>query len=200
VYTADTPRGTLAKLSVQAIDVVGLGELERPADTPELLRDIRAGVHPRVHPRQPIITLGADDELAVLRAYEAGSDHHVAQAAGYVILRAVIGAVVRLTLTDVASRHLNVGDLHIDMAGWVADVNGVPLRLTQTEFLLLAELATDPTRVFTKAELKRAVGREHASDRTIDSHICRLRRRLAEQGLQLVANRWGTGYVLAGRP
>jgi DNA-binding response OmpR family regulator len=197
VYTADTARGVLAKLAVQAIDVVLLAELESAADAPALVRDIRAGRHPRVHRCQPIITLGVGDELVALRAYEAGSDHHVDTGVSYVVLRAIVAAVVRLTLTDISSRHLYVGDLHIDTAGCCADIDGVPVRLTQTEFALLATLATDPTRVFSKAELKRAVGREQASDRTLDSHIYRLRRRLAEGGVQLVNNRWGAGYVLA---
>jgi len=35
----------------------------------------------RIHPAQPVITLGADDELSTLRAYEAGSDHHLAELA-----------------------------------------------------------------------------------------------------------------------
>jgi DNA-binding response OmpR family regulator len=159
VHTADTARGALAKLAAQAIDVVLLAELDKPADAPELVREIRARRHPRVHPCQPIITLGAADELTALRAYEAGSDHHVQAGTTYVVLRAIVAAVVRLTLTDASSRHLYVGDLHIDTAGYVADIDGVALRLTQTEFALLAALATDPTRVFTKAELKRAVGR-----------------------------------------
>jgi DNA-binding response OmpR family regulator len=197
VYTADCTADALAKLSTQAIDVALLGDLEHPADVPELIRRIRAGEHQRVHPSQPILTLGATDELTVLRAYEAGSDHHLDQSTGYVVLRAVIAAVVRLTLTDVSSRHLHIGELHIDTAGCTADVNGVAVRLSPAEFGLLAKLATDPTKLFTKAELKRAIGRETATDRTLDSHICRLRRRLAEHGLNLVKNRWGAGYVLA---
>jgi DNA-binding response OmpR family regulator len=197
VYTAESSADALAKLSTRAIDVALLGDLEHPADVPELIRQVRAGEHQRVHPRQPILTLGATDELTVLRAYEAGSDHHLPQGTGYVVLRAVVAAVVRLTLTDVSSRHLHIGELHIDTAGCTADVNGVAVRLTPTEFGLLAKLATDPTKVFTKSELKRAIGRETATDRTLDSHVYRLRRRLADHGVQLVTNRWGAGYVLA---
>ena len=197
VYIADSADAVVAKLSTEAIDVVLLGELERPADVPELVRQIRGGEHERVHPGQPIITLGSGDEVAVLRAYEAGSDHHLSHETGYLVVRAVIATLVRLTLTDVSSRHVHFGDLHIDTAACTVDVNGVALRLTRTEFDLLVKLATDPTRVFTKAELKRAMGREHATDRTVDSHLCRLRRRLAERGLRLVTNRWGAGYALA---
>ena len=69
------------------------------------------------------------------------------------------------------------------------------------EFELLAKLATDPTRVFTKEELLRevwgfvALGRT----RTLDSHASRLRRKLALAGAEdCVLNVWGVGYRLLG--
>jgi len=77
VYEADNTTAAIAKLSTHAIDVMILGGLERPADSPALLRAVRAGEHPRIHPGQPVITLGADDELSILRAYECGTDHHL---------------------------------------------------------------------------------------------------------------------------
>jgi hypothetical protein len=40
----------LAKLSADAIDLMILGRLQRPADAPALLRAVRAGEHPRIHP------------------------------------------------------------------------------------------------------------------------------------------------------
>ena len=196
VHTAERSGTTVAKLAAQAIDVAVVAELEQPAVAPAVVRAIRAGVHQRVHRSQPIITVGAGDELTTLRAYEAGSDHHVPHDTGYVVLRAVIAVVVRLTLTDATSRHLHVGDLHIDTAARTADVDGTPVRLSRIEFELLTKLASDPTRVFTKAELRRAIGREQTGDRTLDSHACRLRKRLAERGAQVVTNRWGTGYAL----
>jgi CheY-like chemotaxis protein len=71
VYEADSPQAAIAKLSAHAIDLMILGRLQRPADAPALLRTVRAGEHPRVHPGQPVITIGADNELTVLRAYVA---------------------------------------------------------------------------------------------------------------------------------
>jgi DNA-binding response OmpR family regulator len=196
VDTAESASAAIAKLGAHAIDVALMGDLDEPSTAAALVREIRGGSHQRVHRDQPIITVGAGDELTVLRAYEAGSDHHVPLDTGYVVTRAVIAAVVRLALRDTLSRHLHVGSLHIDAAARSADVDGAPVRLTRVEFDLLAKLASDPTKVFTKAELKQAVWRAGASDRTLDSHLCRLRRRLAERGAQLVANRWGAGYAL----
>jgi DNA-binding response OmpR family regulator len=68
------------------------------------------------------------------------------------------------------------------------------------EFSLLVALASDPTRVFTKRELLRDIWgfREPARTCTLDSHACRLRRKLAAHGAHAVTNLWGVGYRLGG--
>jgi DNA-binding response OmpR family regulator len=175
VDTADTADDAIAKLSAQAIDVAVVADLEGPAAATTLLREIRANRYHRIHCDQPIITFGAGDELSTLRAYEAGSDHHVARDTGYVVVRAVIDAVVRLALRDTLSRHLQVGELHIDTVARCADVSGTPVPLTRLEFELLTKLASDPTKVFTKAELMHSIWRDSVSYRTLDSHASRLR-------------------------
>jgi len=101
VYEADSTAATTAKLTTHAIDVVLLGELQRRPDSPALLRAIRAGAHQRIHPAQPVITLAATDELTTLRAYEAGSDHHLpadtGDAGGDGLLKNVWGTGYALT-------------------------------------------------------------------------------------------------------
>ena len=67
------------------------------------------------------------------------------------------------------------------------------------EFELLRELATDPTRVFAKDELMKAVWGYDAPTRTrtLDSHACRLRTQAQREGADgYIANRWGHGYTL----
>jgi CheY-like chemotaxis protein len=66
VYDPDTVMATVARLSEHAIDVLILAELDHPADGLRLLRAIRADEHPRIHPGQPIVALGTDDELTAL--------------------------------------------------------------------------------------------------------------------------------------
>src|SRR5687768_7238185 len=58
VYEADHAAAVIARLSAHAIDALILGDLEHPADAPTLLRAVRAGQHPRVHPAIAVITLG----------------------------------------------------------------------------------------------------------------------------------------------
>jgi DNA-binding response OmpR family regulator len=200
IHVADSPTQATSKLATHAIDIVLLGAFDTPADAPALLRTLRAGqLHPRIHPAQPVITIGSDDDLETVRAYEAGSDHHVSSDSAYLVMRAVITTIARRTLATVTSRHLHIGGLHIDTAARTVDINGEPIKLSRIEFDLLAELATDPTRVFAKDELMQAVWgySAHGRTRTLDSHACRLRAKLATQGAEgYIANRWGLGYKL----
>jgi DNA-binding response OmpR family regulator len=198
VHEADHLAAVVAKLSVHAIDVMVLGDLEHPADSPTLLRAIRAGERPEIHPAQPVITIGADDELTVLRAYECGSDHHLSDGTGYVLLRAVVASVARRTLEDTSARHLHAGDIHIDLAARTVTVAGTVVRLSPLEFKLLVKFAGDPVRVFSKHELARCIWRQQRiCDRTVDSHVARLRSRLANAGAdQVLVNKWGQGWSL----
>ena len=73
------------------------------------------------------------------------------------------------------------------------------LALSRMEYQLLLRLASEPTRVFSKGELLREVWgyRSSVRTRTVDSHACRLRSKLAAAGADHhVMNVWGTGYRL----
>jgi two-component system response regulator ResD len=198
VYEADSPQAAIAGLSAHAIDLMVLGRLHRPADAPALLRALRAGEHSGIHPGQPVITLGADNELTVLRAYESGSDHHLPDTTGYLLLRAVLASVLRRTVEAVTSRHLHVAGMHVDLAARTVEVAGTVVCLSPIEFELLVAFAGDPVRVFNKHELARCIwGQEHISGRTVESHVCRLRTRLVNAGAGTVlVNRWGDGWSL----
>jgi DNA-binding response OmpR family regulator len=77
-------------------------------------------------------------------------------------------------------------------------MRGSRVELSAKEFALLRALAAEPTRVFTKDELLRGVWgfRATGATRTLDSHACRLRKKLGVHGDQLVVNVWGVGYRL----
>lgn len=96
-------------------------------------------------------------------------------------------------------RVVRVGDLVIDPPRHKVTVGGAEVHLARKEFLLLRVLASDPTRVFPKEELLRAVwGLRYPSGRTrtLDSHASRLRRKLDPEGGRFVVNDWGVGYRL----
>jgi DNA-binding response OmpR family regulator len=97
---------------------------------------------------------------------------------------------------------LRVGGLEVDPPSREVTLAGRRIELSQKEFALLRTLASEPTRVFTKEELLRGVWgfRAIGSTRTLDSHACRLRRKLGADGDRFVVNVWGVGYRLIDGP
>jgi DNA-binding response OmpR family regulator len=202
VHLAHSSRHATALLAGRHIDVMILGALERPAAALALLRTLRAGtLDPHAWPEVPTITLApliGDDELDALRAYEAGSDHHLADGAGYLHQRAVLRALARRA-RGVTHRVHRVGPIEINTASREVRVAGATVELSPTEFSLLQALAADPTRVYTKDELLRDVWgfRAPGRTRTLDSHACRLRQKLSERGARAVVSVRGVGYRLS---
>ncbi|MDX6727794.1 MAG: two-component system, OmpR family, phosphate regulon response regulator PhoB [Baekduia sp.] len=92
---------------------------------------------------------------------------------------------------------VTIGALGIDRPAHTVFLDGRRLPISATEFSLLSVLASQPERLFSKAELYRAVWESTytgSRSRTLDSHLCRLRSKLG--GRPWIANRWGQGYSL----
>lgn len=100
---------------------------------------------------------------------------------------------------------LQLADLTIDTRRRVAHVRGQTLRLTRLEFDLLAALAEDPGRAFTRDELLEAVWHSSSdwqTPATVTEHIRRLRAKLAETAgrTPAIATVRGFGYALDPDP
>jgi two-component system response regulator ResD len=79
------------------------------------------------------------------------------------------------------------------------EVRGNEVRLAAHEFEVIALLATDPNRVFTKQELLREIWgtRGGGAIRTLDSHVSRARVKLRKAGAEgFIVNCWRVGYSL----
>ncbi len=171
----------------------------------ELLEQVRRsdGVASRIDPQLPLIVLsGRVGELHRLRGFERGADDVMGKPFSYPELRARVAALLRRTERSVRHGRLRVGTLEIDPAARSVLLNGRRLVLSQKEFALLRTLAMDPTRVHTKEELLRTLWgfRTPGSTRTLDSHACRLRQKLARDGDRYLVNVWGVGYRLVDGP
>jgi DNA-binding response OmpR family regulator len=186
-----------------APELAVLGDFDSPRGALELLEEIRESDRadaPWV-PELPAIVIGSQaQELAVLRAFEAGADDFLARPARYLELRARLRAILRRS-DSVAGRRrpLQVGPLAINPGAHLVSLRGQTVDLRRLEFELLVHLAGDPERVFGKDELLRAVWgyRSSGSTRTVDSHASRLRRKLDLDGSRRwVINVWGVGYRL----
>jgi DNA-binding response OmpR family regulator len=97
-------------------------------------------------------------------------------------------------------RHqLRVADLVINTLSREVTVGGRTVALSAKEYQLVATLAAEPERVFTKRELLESVWdfKSPGRTRTLDSHASRLRQKLAEYtDTRFVVNVWGVGYRL----
>ena len=113
-------------------------------------------------------------------------------------MRHRVSALLRRSGGRPGGGRLRVGPLELDPLARDVRPHGQRVALSQKEFALLRMLAAEPTRVFTKEELLRTVWgfRSLGTTRTLDSHACRLRAKLAVSGERWVVNVWGVGYRL----
>jgi DNA-binding response OmpR family regulator len=205
VLVADTVRDALRALEYKRPDLAVI-DLRLPDGSGlDLIREVREadGIASRLDPTLPLVVLsGCASELDRVRGFEYGADDYVAKPFGYGELRLRIAAVLRRTRERVHRGRTRVGALEIDPAARVATVRGRRVELAAKEFALLKALASAPTRVFTKEELLRDVWgyRAQGATRTLDSHACRVRRKLARDGDRFVVNVWGVGYRLIDGP
>ena len=94
---------------------------------------------------------------------------------------------------------LRFGRWELDSVARAFAVDGEPMRLTRTEFDILAALMREPSRVFTKQALFELVRNEEAltEERTISTHISNLRVKLRPSGTDTyIQTVWGIGFKL----
>jgi DNA-binding response OmpR family regulator len=174
-------------------DLVLLAELE-------LCLRLRRGEPGRTWDRNvPVILLApSSDPVERVRALDRGADDVVGRPFAYVELLARIRALLRRS-TASSAEVLLAGELVVDRRTRRVAVRDTSIVLSAKEFELLARLAAEPHRVFTKEELLREVWgfRALGRTRTLESHASRLRRklRLVEDD-RFVVNVWGVGYRL----
>jgi two-component system alkaline phosphatase synthesis response regulator PhoP len=151
----------------------------------------------------PIIMLTARvEDYDKIVGLELGADDYVTKPFNPREVVARVRAVLRRGRGEaLPGRILSVGSLEIDVAQHRVAVKGHPLKLTPTEFNLLYALAEHPGRVLTRLELiESALGYSYEGlERTMDSHIKNLRRKLgkAGEGAGAIETVFGVGYRLA---
>jgi len=170
-----------------------------------LIRRVRRadGLASRLDPALPLLVLsGCASELDRVRGFEAGADDYLAKPFSYPELKWRVAAVLRRARGGAQRGLLRVGELEVDPAARTVTLRGRRIRLAAKEFALLQALASAPTRVFAKDDLLRDVWgfRAPGATRTLDSHACRLRQKLAVTGDRFVINVWGVGYRLVDGP
>jgi len=154
----------------------------------------------------PVIILShSDSEDDIITAFNAGADDYVSKPFSLRELVARIRSVLRRHPNSIHSAHptpaplmLSFGSLTIDLINRQARIGDTMLALTKTEYAILALLAKNKGKFFTRHEIFDQVWSNidrGSNDRIVDTNISRLRKKL-QSGADLIQNKTGYGYTM----
>ena len=183
-------------------DLIVLDILMPELDGTEVCRRLRARNSSR--PAPPIIFLSSkDDEIDRVLGLELGGDDYVTKPFSPRELVARVRAVLRRrgevrSNAGEGPRQIAQGLLSLDLDTFTATWDGTGVPLTATEFGILRALVQQPGRVFTRDNLMSVAYDEprYVSDRTIDSHVRRIRAKFRSAGGEPIETVHGFGYKL----
>ena len=149
---------------------------------------------------QPVLMVThVDDPDSRIKGLDTGADDYIGKPCSVPELLARVRAVLRRAPPRPASALLRLGPNHIDLAAFRAERDGRPLRLSRTDYALLALLHAHAGRpVARELVLQRIWAGASGSSHALDTHVWRLRRKLADAA---DPPRWlrsvpGVGYSL----
>ncbi|MCQ9616025.1 response regulator [Paenalcaligenes niemegkensis] len=193
--TVSVGDGTEVRAAIQAHqpDLVLLDLMLPGKDGLAVCKDIRQ------HSDLPIIMVTAKvEELDRLLGLELGADDYICKPYSPREVVARVKAVLRRRRTPQSNAGSEHSALYIDESTYTAKLDGVLLDLTPVEFRLFALFARSPGHIYSRDRLLALIYDDHriVTDRTVDSHIKNLRRKLQairpEQ--DLIKSIYGVGY------
>ena len=141
-----------------------------------------------------LMTTAKVEEIDRLLGLELGADDYICKPYSPREVIARVKAVLRRVHMSPEPEHQLQLDPHRFQVSW----QGESLILTTVEFHLIEKLAKEPGRIFSRQQLMDSIYNDHrvVSDRTIDSHIKKLRRKLdaITAGKELIRSVYGAGY------
>ena len=151
------------------------------------------------HPEVAIIMVTAKvEEIDRLLGLELGADDYICKPFSPREVVARVKAVLRRGQPNEAGVSPNVALLTLDEEGWQAFAAGEDLGLTAVEFQLLRVMMDAPGRIFTREQLMNHMYRDNriVSERTVDSHVKKLRRKIADSlpDKEIIRSVYGVGY------
>jgi two-component system, OmpR family, response regulator ChvI len=197
VRTYTGGREALAGFATRAPDLAVL-DIKMPGmDGMTLLQETR-----KTYTFPVVFLTSKDDEVDALMGFQLGADDFITKPFSPRLLIARIHAVLRRY--EAPSEGQNVADriicgsLVLDDARHACALSETPVTLTVTEYLLLRALAARPGHVKSRAQLMDAAygPQTYVDDRTIDSHIRRIRQKLraADPAFDAIETLYGLGY------
>jgi two-component system response regulator ChvI len=200
VKSFSDPTAALTALTAAPPDLAILDIKMPRMDGLELLRRLRQSA------QLPVIFLTSkDEEIDELMGLNAGADDYIRKPFSQRLLLERVRAVLRRADTktaplpgEVKKEALTRGKLALDPQRHECTWDGKPVRLTVTEFLILQALAQRPGFVKSRDSLMDAAydDQVYVDDRTIDSHIKRLRKKfkVVADDFDAIETLYGVGY------
>ena len=137
------------------------------------------------------------EEIDQVTGLEIGADDYITKPFSVRALVARVRALLRRTRGDVkAPSIIRAGGLEIDSEKYAVTFNGSQIKLTPNEFKLLVLLASRPNQTLTREQLLEDLhGTSSSMDRSVDSHIKNLRKKLeTASGKSMIETVYGIGY------
>lgn len=193
---ASTGRAAVEKAEAELPDLIVLDVLMPEGDGITVCKQIRQSSI------VPIIFLSSKDaEADRIKGLDIGGDDYVTKPFSVRELIARIKAALR-RIDDqplVLESHLSIGPLNMNVESRTASIYDQMLDLTRTEFDLLTAMARQDGMVLARAKLMSSAyaANRIVSDRTIDSHIRRLRKKLRNLGVDPIHTVHGVGFRLS---
>lgn len=197
VVSAQDGRNGLTRFQLEKPDLVILDLMLPSMDGLDVCREIR-----KVS-TTPIIMLTARvEESDKLVGLELGADDYITKPFSPRELVARVRTVLRRVQGDTSMDVIRSGEFSLDRGRFIVTLREKEITLTPTEFEILATLASQPGRIFTRSQLLLAVrGVAFESyERAIDSHIRNLRKKLNLTGEEMdpIITVHGVGYKFSG--
>jgi DNA-binding response OmpR family regulator len=198
-YGAGDGPEALRLASLHRPDLVVLDVMLPGLDGIEVMRQVQEGEGERT---AVILLTARGEESDRLVGLRRGADDYVVKPFSPAELVARVDAVLRRVSPPAAAEPepIEHGPLRIDLASRTVTLSGEELSLTQREFDLLAFLAANPGRVFSRDQLMEAVWEFpfYTDTSTVTVHVRRLRAKLGDDPAEprFIETVWGVGYRL----
>jgi DNA-binding response OmpR family regulator len=148
----------------------------------------------------PIIFLTAKDtENDMLTGFSVGGDDYISKPFSLKEVSARVKAVLKRSAENAAApgkgERLTIGDVTLDLSTKELSIGGESVSLTKTEFEILALLAQNPSRIFSREEIIDRLWKDapYTTERTVDVHITRLRKKMGPRA-KWISSKAGYGY------
>ena len=192
---ADSVAAAIQMLSQQVFELILLDVGLPDGDGISLCRQLR-----QLHPATPILMLSArTDESAVVASIEGGADDYIRKPCGLQELSARMRRLLGRVQADYQNLTLiSFGDIQMDVQRRNASIAGTALQLGKKEYEVLMLLVKANGGAITREQiLNQFEDTNLIYDRTIDSHLSHLRRKLKDAGAtERIVAIYGIGYKL----